>query len=66
MAAELLFVNPVTQIIQDARYALINQNESTIRMTDLIHDWRVIIPGLVITLTVLVGAWKSKYFAEDI
>ena len=39
-------------------------------MTDLIHDWRVIIPGLVITLTVLVGAWyfskKSKYFAEDI
>ena len=69
-AAELLFINPVTQIIQDARYALINQDGSIIRITDLIHDWRIIIPWLIILITVLLGTYyfskRSRYFAEDI
>jgi len=70
VAAELLFINPVTQIIQDARYVLINQDGSIIRATDLIHDWRIIIPWLIILITVIFGVYyfskKSRYFAEDI
>ena len=70
VAAELLFMNPVTQIIQDARYALINQDGSIIRSTDLIHDWRIIFPWIVIIVTVILGVYcfskRSRYFAEDI
>ena len=69
-AAEILFINPVAQIIQDARYAMISQDASIVRMTDLIHDWRLAIPGFIILLMVTVGVWyfskKSKFFAEDI
>ena len=69
-AAEFLFINPVAQIIQDARYAMISQDASIVRMTDLIHDWRLAIPGFIILLMVTVGVWyfskKSKFFAEDI
>jgi ABC-type polysaccharide/polyol phosphate export system, permease component len=69
-AAEILFINPVAQIIQDARYAMISQDASIVRMTDLIHDWRLVIPGFIILLMVTVGVWyfskKSKFFAEDI
>lgn len=69
-AAEILFINPVAQIIQDARYAMISQDASIVRMTDLIHDWRLAIPGFIILLMITVGVWyfskKSKFFAEDI
>ena len=65
-AAEILFINPVAQIIQDARYAMISQDASIVRMTDLIHDWRLAIPGFIILLMVTVGVWyfskKSKFF----
>ena len=60
----------MAQIIQDARYAMISQDASIVRMTDLIHDWRLAIPGFIILLMVAVGVWyfskKSKFFAEDI
>ena len=69
-AAEILFINPVAQIIQDARYAMISQDASIVRMTDLMHDWRLAIPGFIVLLMVVVGVWyfskKSKFFAEDI
>ena len=60
-AAEILFINPVAQIIQDARYAMISQDASNVRMTDLIHDWRLAIPGFIILLMVTVGVW---YFSK--
>ena len=68
--AELLFINPVAQIIQDARYVMVSQNNTTIRITDLISDWRLVIPWLIIIITVVAGVWyfsrRSKFFAEDI
>ena len=49
---------------------MISQVASIVRMTDLIHDWRLAIPGFIILLMVTVGVWyfskKSKFFAEDI
>ena len=70
VVAEFLFINPVTQIIQDARYVMISQDSSIVRMTDLISDWRLLIPGVIIVVTIVFGSWyfskKSRFFAEDI
>ena len=67
-AAQFLMLNPVAQIIQDARFALVTSD--TITLWQIVNDWRVIIPFAVIILTAIVGGIyfkkKSKFFAEDI
>jgi len=69
LVAKLLFLNPVAQIIQDARYTLVTQH--TITMHTLIHEgWIIAIPFTLIAI-VAVGASvyfkkNAKYFAENI
>lgn len=69
MAAQILLLNPMAQIIQDARYVLVTTE--TISFENLFGTWeyRLIPIGLVL-LFAIVAAWyfrkKSPTFAEDI
>ena len=66
--APWLFMNPVAQIIQDIRYVLVTTE--TITMWQVVHDWKVIIPFVIIIITAMLGAYyfkkNQKYFAEEI
>lgn len=65
---EWFFMNPMTQILQDARYAVIPDTSITIWST--IHSAAVFIPFLVIAVISVVGGVyfkrRSKYFAEEV
>jgi ABC-2 type transport system permease protein len=67
-AAQILMLNPVAQIIQDVRHALVT--DRTITIWDLVNDWKVVIPFVIIIFTLLIATLyfkkKSKFFAEDI
>ena len=62
------FLNPIVQIIQDARYVI--ATDTSITIWSLIHSWAVIIPFVIIVLMGIVGYTyfkkRSPYFAEDI
>jgi ABC-2 type transport system permease protein len=62
------FLNPMTQIIQDARYIVATDTSITIWST--IHSSAVLIPFAVILIFIAGGGYyfkrRSKYFAEDI
>ena len=65
---KFFFINPMTQIIQDARYLAVTKTSATVWST--VHSWRVVVPFLVVAIVVAVGGLyfksRSKYFAEDI
>lgn len=69
VAYVLLLVNPVAQIIQDARYVLVNQ-EQTLTVANTLGLSYMMIPfAIILALSLFtVGFFKkkSKYFAEDI
>lgn len=62
------FLNPMAQIIQDARFVIATNKTITIWST--IHSTAIIIPFLIIVLLGIVGGIyfkrRSKYFAEEI
>ena len=62
------FINPVAQIIQDARYVLVTKTSVTIWST--VHSAAVLIPFAIVIAALIVGSLyfkrHSKYFAEDI
>ena len=62
------FLNPMAQIIQDARYALATDTSVTIWST--VHSWVVVVPFAIIAILFAIGVWyfkrRSPYFAEDI
>ena len=67
--AKIILLNPITQTIQDARWALIdpaNVTASTLG-SDL---WMVVFPFVLSVVTFIFGAWffrkHSPYFAENI
>ncbi len=66
LAAKLMMLNPVAQIIQDSRYVLVTHD--SIRIYDLIHDWKVIIPFVIVGVLISLAAYyfkkNSKTFAE--
>lgn len=66
--AGYLLMNPVAQVVQDARYVFITHDSVTI--WQLFDDWRVAVPFLIIIATGVMGAIyfrkNSKYFAEQI
>ena len=68
VAAKWLMINPVAQVIQDARYVLVTTD--TITLWQLVHNWKVILPFVIILITILLGAYYFKknqaYFAEEI
>lgn len=68
-AAKLMILNPVAQIIQDLRFALVTPQTQTI--SELYGSQKIRLVPLVITLIVVVVAAqyfrsRSRYFAEDV
>ena len=65
---EWFFMNPMTQILQDARYAIIADTNITIWSS--VHSALVFVPIIAIVIIAIVGGVyfksRSKYFAEDI
>ncbi|MGH9856773.1 MAG: ABC transporter permease, partial [Acidobacteriota bacterium] len=69
LAAKLLMLNPMAQIIQDARYVLVTQD--SVRLYDLVEDpFIVAIPFVVVACMVVFASIyfkkSSKYFAENV
>lgn len=62
------FLNPVAQIIQDARYFL--ATDTSVTMWSTVNGARLIIPFVVILVIAVIGGFvfkhRSKTFAEDI
>jgi ABC-2 type transport system permease protein len=62
------FINPVAQIIQDARYVLVTKTSVTIWNT--VHSLAILIPFIIVIAALVIGSLyfkrHSKYFAEDI
>jgi ABC-2 type transport system permease protein len=66
---KLMFLNPMTQAIQDARYATVSHQ--TITAHQLFNGgWLMLIPYLIVAVSFIVGISyfrkQSKYFAENI
>ncbi len=65
---KLLFLNPMTQTIQAARYSLLSHN--TVTASKVLGGWHQFIPIAIVLVTLLIGILyfrkESKYFAENI
>jgi ABC-2 type transport system permease protein len=68
--AKVLILNPMAQIIQDARYVLITNQTDTINQVYGGDKWIWAIPlGITLLLVVLAAVYfrsRSKYFAEEV
>ena len=69
LAAKIIMLNPIAQIIQDVRYVLITPETQTI--SDVFgFAWARLIPIGIVLLLILISAWyfksRSKYFAEEV
>jgi ABC-2 type transport system permease protein len=69
-AAKVLMLNPMAQIIQDARYALVTPQTDTLYHVYNGRSWIWIIPvGITLLMSVLAMTYfrrRSKYFAEEV
>jgi ABC-2 type transport system permease protein len=66
---KLLLLNPMAQIIQDARYITVTQSEPTISSLFGTHWARLIPIGITVILVVFSAHYfrkRSKYFAEEV
>ncbi len=68
MLHKWFFINPMAQIIQDARAAIVVTNQPT--LWSAVHSWAIVVPFVVIIAICIAGGIyfkaRSKYFAEDI
>jgi ABC-2 type transport system permease protein len=66
--AKVILVNPVAQVIQDARYVLVTKESVTI--WSFVGSWKVMLPFAIIVLTLGLATYyfrrNQKYFAEQI
>lgn len=65
---KVILVNPVAQVIQDARYVLVTPE--TVTIWSYIGNWKVILPFVIIAAIVVLASYyfkrNAKYFAEQI
>lgn len=69
LLAKLLLLNPMAQIVQDARYILVTPETDT--LIKLTHNWGLVVIPLFIVLASVIGAGlyfrkNSPYFAEEV
>ena len=69
VAAQVMMLNPVAQIIQDARYTVVTHQ--TMTLYDLVkNNWFIIVPFVIVVLAAIGASIyfkrSSKYFAENI
>lgn len=67
--AQVMMLNPIAQIIQDARYTVVTHD--TITLYHVVKNWWFIIVPFVLVVAIAIGASiyfkrSSKYFAENI
>lgn len=66
---KIIMINPVTQIIQDARYVLVTQ-ATTVRSVDILGGWLAYMPFILIAILIFLASYyfrkNSKTFAEQI
>ena len=69
LAAKVILMNPIAQIIQDARFFLIT-NESVTTWGYLDNPVLSILPVLIVIMVLILGSlyfrYKSKFFAEEV
>ena len=68
---KIAFLNPITQIIQDARHALMPNNPASQTIWQTFHNpllW--FIPIIIVIVIFGLGSWyfqhRQRFFAEDI
>lgn len=69
VAAQIMMINPVAQIIQDARYAVVTQD--TVTLYELVKNgWFIAVPFAIVVAAAIAAAWyfkrSSRFFAENI
>lgn len=69
LAAKIIMLSPVAQVIQDARYVLVTHD--SIVIYELFETWLyILIPFVVVCIAIVLGAYyfrkNSKLFAENI
>ncbi|MBH1980011.1 ABC transporter permease [Candidatus Saccharibacteria bacterium] len=68
LAAKIIMLSPVAQIIQDMRYVLITHD--SVRLYDIVHGWKVLIPFTIVGVLIVLASYyfrkNSKRFAEMI
>lgn len=68
--ANVLILNPMAQIIQDARYAIVTTDTPTIADIHPGNPWVWGVPiGMVIVMSIIAAAYfrsRSRYFAEEV
>lgn len=68
-AAKIILLDPIAQVVQDARYLLVTDQTVT-SWKYLDNPWLMAIPILITVVTLVWGSWyfrkKSKRFAEEI
>jgi ABC-2 type transport system permease protein len=69
IAAQLLILNPVAQVMQDIRYVLVTHDSLTIYQV-FNGGWEIILPFIIIVFMMIVATMyfraNSKYFAEEV
>lgn len=69
LAAKVLLLNPVAQIIQDARYNSITHTSQT-TLSFINNIYLSVIPYLIVVLLIIFAVWyfkkNQKYFAENV
>jgi ABC-2 type transport system permease protein len=69
LAAKILMLNPVAQIIQDARYNLITHQTITTN-NFIMNKWIAIIPYAIVLLSIILASLyfkkSQRYFAENV
>lgn len=69
VAAKILILNPIAQIIQDSRYVLVTDQTVTISGLYNTHLIRVVPIGVAVLLILIAATYfrkRSRYFAEDV
>lgn len=69
LAAKILILNPIAQIIQDSRYVLVTDQSQTISGLYNSHLIRIVPIGVTVLLVVIAAIYfrrRSRYFAEDV
>lgn len=69
LAAKIILLNPIAQIVQDIRYCLITTESVTV-WNYVINPFLIAIPFIIVAVFLIWGSWyfrkKSKRFAEEI
>ena len=69
-AAKLAMLNPLAQIIQDARFVLVSTKTPTIDTIFTGRPWIRLVPYLIVLITTIIAITffrsRSKYFAEEV